>query len=179
MRFESCIYAKMYHIITSRKKQIFLQELRGVVMRCPVCGFQDDKVIDSRAVKEGFGVRRRRECLACSHRFSTYESIIQSELKVVKRNSEREDFDADKLRRGIENACYKRPIDPDDINRVIDDVSQSLQRDFDREVASSEIGNRVMQALKKLDQVAYVRFASVYRKFHDVEEFINEIRSLK
>ena len=148
-------------------------------MRCPVCGFQDDKVIDSRVIKEGFGVRRRRECLACSHRFSTYESIIQSELKVVKRNSEREDFDADKLRKCIENACSKRPIDPEEINRLIDDVSQGLQRDFDREVASSEIGNRVMMALKKLDQVAYVRFASVYRKFHDVEEFINEIRSLQ
>ncbi len=148
-------------------------------MRCPVCGFQDDKVIDSRVVKEGFGVRRRRECLSCSHRFSTYESIIQSELKVVKRNHEREDFDADKLRHGIENACYKRPLDPEDINRLIEDVSQGLQRDFEREVASAEIGNRVMEALRKLDQVAYVRFASVYRKFHDVEEFIEEIRSLK
>ena len=148
-------------------------------MRCPVCGFQDDKVIDSRAVKEGFGVRRRRECLACSHRFSTYESIIQSELKVVKRNCEREDFDADKLRRGIENACYKRPIDPEDINRVIEDVSQSIQRDFDREVASSEIGNRVMTALREVDEVAFVRFASVYRKFTDAADFIQEIRELK
>ena len=102
-----------------------------------------------------------------------------NELKVVKRNNEREDFDQDKLRKGIQNACYKRPIDPEEINRLIDDVSQSLQRDFEREVASSEIGSRVMQALRKLDQVAYVRFASVYRKFHDVEEFIDEIRSLQ
>ncbi len=148
-------------------------------MRCPACGFQDDKVIDSRVVKDGFGVRRRRECLACAHRFSTYESIIQVDLKVVKRNNEREDFDQDKLRRGIENACYKRPLDPEDVNRLIDDVSQSIQRDFDREVSSAEIGNRVMAALRKLDQVAYVRFASVYRKFQDVEEFIDEIRSLK
>ncbi|MBE6367405.1 MAG: transcriptional repressor NrdR [Lentisphaerae bacterium] len=148
-------------------------------MRCPVCGFQDDKVIDSRVVKEGCGVRRRRECLSCAHRFSTYESIIQSELKVVKRNNEREDFDQDKLRRGIENACYKRPLDPESISHVIEDVSLGLQRDFEREVPSSEIGSRVMEALRKLDQVAYVRFASVYRKFHDVEEFIEEIRSLK
>ena len=148
-------------------------------MRCPACGFQDDKVIDSRVVKEGFGVRRRRECLNCAHRFTTYESIIQVELKVVKRNDEREDFDQDKLRHGIENACYKRPIDPEDINRLIEDVSQSVQRDFDREVASSEIGARVMAGLKELDQVAYVRFASVYRKFQDVEAFIDEIRSLK
>lgn len=148
-------------------------------MRCPACGFQDDKVIDSRVVKEGFGVRRRRECLNCAHRFTTYESIIQVELKVVKRNNVREDFDQDKLRKGIENACYKRPIDPEEINRLIDDVSQSIQRDFDREVPSSEIGARVMAGLKKLDQVAYVRFASVYRKFEDVEAFIDEIRSLR
>ena len=148
-------------------------------MRCPVCGFQDDKVIDSRVIKEGFGVRRRRECLACSHRFSTYESIIQSELKVVKRNSEREDFDADKLRKGIENACYKRPVAPEDIDRITDEVVQGIQRDFDKEISSAEIGKRVMAALRSLDQVAYVRFASVYRKFKDVEEFINEIRALK
>ena len=144
-----------------------------------MCGCLEDKVIDSRSVREDSGVRRRRECLACGHRFSTFESVIRDELKVVKRSNIREDFDREKLRRGIANACYKRPIDPEDINRMIDDVSQGLQRDFDREVASSEIGNRVMMALKKLDQVAYVRFASVYRKFHDVEEFINEIRSLQ
>ena len=148
-------------------------------MRCPVCGCQDDKVIDSRVVKEGAGVRRRRECLNCAHRFTTYESIIQTELKVVKRNSVREDFDQDKLRRGIENACYKRPIDPEAINQLIDEVSQSIQRDFDREVTSQEIGTRIMAGLKKLDQVAYVRFASVYRKFEDVDAFIDAIRSLK
>lgn len=148
-------------------------------MRCPTCGCQDDKVIDSRVVKEGAGVRRRRECLNCTHRFTTYESIIQVELKVVKRNNVREDFDQDKLRRGVENACYKRPIDPEEINRLIDDVSLSIQRDFDREVTSQEIGTRVMAGLKKLDQVAYVRFASVYRKFEDVDAFIDAIRSLK
>jgi len=136
-------------------------------------------VIDSRVAKEGAGVRRRRECLNCAHRFTTYESIIQTELKVVKRNSVREDFDQDKLRRGIENACYKRPIDPEAINSLIDEVSQSIQRDFDREVTSQEIGTRVMAGLKKLDQVAYVRFASVYRKFEDVDAFIDAIRSLK
>ena len=148
-------------------------------MRCPICGCQDDKVIDSRVVKEGSGVRRRRECLNCAHRFTTYESVIQTELKVVKRNNVREDFDQDKLRRGIENACYKRPIDPEEINHLIDDVSLSIQRDFDREVTSQEIGIRVMAGLKKLDQVAYVRFASVYRKFEDVDAFIDAIRSLK
>ena len=166
-------------LLQAENPVVFCGEEKGEFMRCPVCGFQDDKVIDSRVIKEGFGVRRRRECLSCAHRFSTYESIIQSELKVVKRNCEREDFDQDKLRRGIENACYKRPLDPEDVNRLIEDVSQGLQRDFEREVPSSEIGSRVMEALRKLDQVAYVRFASVYRKFHDVEEFIEEIRSLK
>ena len=139
----------------------------------------DDKVIDSRSVKDGAGVRRRRECVGCSYRYTTIEGIVPEELKVVKRNSEREDFDRDKLRRGIANACYKRPIDPDEIEQVVENITLSLQADFDKEVSSAEIGNRVMAALKPLDQVAYVRFASVYRKFKDVEEFIDEIRALK
>ena len=148
-------------------------------MRCPECHCLDDKVVDSRSVKEGDGVRRRRECLSCGHRFTTYEGIIQAELKVIKRNSIREEFDREKLRQGIENACYKRPVDPDEIDRIVDEVYNSLQRDFDKEVPSLEVGKRVMEALKQVDQVAYVRFASVYRKFKDVEEFIEEIRALK
>ncbi len=148
-------------------------------MRCPQCGCLEDKVIDSRAVKDDTGVRRRRECLKCAHRFTTYESIIREGLKVVKRNSAREDFDQDKLRRGIQNACYKRPINPEDIDRLVEDLVAAIQRDFDKEVASAEIGARTMNALRALDQVAYVRFASVYRKFKDVDEFIEEIRSLR
>ena len=148
-------------------------------MRCPECHCLDDKVVDSRSVKEGDGVRRRRECLSCGHRFTTYEGIIQAELKVIKRNSIREEFDREKLRQGIENACYKRPVDPDEIDRIVEDIYNSLQRDFDKEVQSLEVGRRVMEALKLVDQVAYVRFASVYRKFKDVEEFIEEIRALK
>ena len=148
-------------------------------MRCPMCGCLEDKVIDSRSVREDSGVRRRRECLSCGHRFTTFESIIRDELKVVKRNNIREDFDREKLRRGIANACYKRPIDPEAIDRVTEEIDQGIQRDFDKEVSSSEIGKRVMAALRSLDQVAYVRFASVYRKFKDVEEFIAEIRALK
>jgi len=148
-------------------------------MRCPECHCLDDKVVDSRAVKEGDGVRRRRECLSCSHRFTTYEGIIQAELKVIKRNSVREEFDREKLRQGIENACYKRPVDPDEIDRIVEEIYNSLQKDFDKEVHSLEVGKRVMEALKQIDQVAYVRFASVYRKFKDVEEFIEEIRALK
>ena len=148
-------------------------------MRCPMCGCLEDKVIDSRSVREDSGVRRRRECLSCGHRFTTFESIIREELKVVKRNNIREDFDREKLRRGIANACYKRPVDPEEIDRVAEEIDQGIQRDFDKEVSSAEIGKRVMEALRSLDQVAYVRFASVYRKFKDVEEFIAEIRALK
>ena len=148
-------------------------------MRCPMCGCLEDKVIDSRSVREDSGVRRRRECLSCGHRFTTYESIIREELKVVKRNNIREDFDRETLRRGIANACYKRPVNPEEIDRVADEIDQGIQRDFDKEISSAEIGKRVMAALRSLDQVAYVRFASVYRKFKDVEEFIAEIRALK
>lgn len=148
-------------------------------MRCPACGCLEDKVIDSRAVKDDSGVRRRRECTKCQHRFTTYESIIREELKVVKRNTVREDFERDKLRRGIENACYKRPVPPEALERIVEELVVGLQRDYEKEVTSSEIGTRVMNALRRLDQVAYVRFASVYRKFKDVEEFIEEIRALK
>ena len=148
-------------------------------MRCPKCGCLDDKVIDSRVVRDGAAVRRRRECLSCSCRYTTIEGIVPEELKVIKRNSVREDFDRDKLRRGIANAWYKRPVSPDEIDRIVEDLSASILRDFDKEVASSEIGTRVMNQLRSVDQVAYVRFASVYRKFKDVEEFIEEIRALK
>lgn len=147
-------------------------------MKCPACGFLDDKVVDSRSVKDGAGVRRRRVCLNCSHRFSTYEGIIREELRVVKRTGICEDFDKDKLRRGICNACYKRPVDSDKIDQLVEDISSLIQKEFDKDVPSSEIGRIVMEALKKVDQVAYVRFASVYRKFKDVDEFINEIRAL-
>ena len=147
-------------------------------MRCPACGCQDDKVVDSRVVKEGAGVRRRRECLTCGQRFTTYEGIIQGELKVLKRNGVLEEFDRDKLRRGIANACYKRPVDDEIIDRVVDDLAISLQKDFDKEVSSGEIGKRAMAALASIDQVAYVRFASVYRKFEAVEHVIDDIRAL-
>ena len=147
-------------------------------MRCPECSCLEDKVIDSRSVREGDGVRRRRECTGCGHRFTTYEGIIQEELKVVKSNNIREDFSSEKLRRGIENACYKRPIDEGEKGRLINDIVNSLQKDFDREVPSNEIGNRIMKGLKELDQVAYVRFASVYRQFKDLDELLDEVRSL-
>ena len=148
-------------------------------MRCPMCGCLEDKVIDSRSVREDSGVRRRRECLSCGHRFNTFESVVRDELKVVKRNNIREDFDREKLRRGIANACYKRPVSDEEIDRIVDAVTSSLLHDFDKEVDSSEIGERVMAELSKVDEVAFVRFASVYRKFTAVKDFIREIKGLK
>ena len=145
-------------------------------MRCPQCHCLDDKVVDSRSTKEGAGVRRRRECLNCGHRFTTYEEVIHAELKVVKKNNIRDDFDREKLRRGIELACWKRPISREDIDRTTAKVVSHIENDFEREVSSFEIGKRVMEALRQLDEVAYVRFASVYRQFKDIEEFIDEIR---
>lgn len=147
-------------------------------MRCPKCQFQDDKVIDSRAVKDGSGVRRRRECLNCGHRFSTYEGIIYSELKVIKKDGIIEDFDRDKLRKGIENACYKRPVLSEDIDRAVDDITMIIQREYDREIPSSELGRLVMGALLPLDMVAYVRFASVYRDFQAVDSFREIIKEI-
>ncbi len=171
----NCEIKKIVLFLLGNTKMI--QELK---MKCPNCGMDDDRVIDSRSVKEGYGVRRRRVCNSCQHRFTTQESIIRSELLVVKRNDAiREEFDRDKLRRGIENACYKRPVSADQIDAVVDELVSGVMHDFDKEVSSAELGARVMIALKQVDQVAYVRFASVYRKFKDVEEFIEEIRMLR
>ena len=147
-------------------------------MRCPKCGCSDDKVIDSRAARDGSTVRRRRECLSCGHRFSTLESVVPEDMKVVKRNGEREEYDREKLRRSIAKACDKR-ISTEDIDRVVDAVTSSLMHDFDKEVESSEIGERVMEELRKVDEVAFVRFASVYRQFTAVKDFIHEIKGMK
>ncbi len=147
-------------------------------MRCPKCQFQDDKVVDSRSVKEGAGVRRRRECLGCGHRFTTHESIIYSEVKVIKKDGVLEEFDRDKLRKGIVNACYKRKVSQEDIDRAVDEISSSIQREFEREIPSVEIGKRVMDALLPLDKVAFVRFASVYRDFQAVDSFTEIIKEI-
>jgi transcriptional repressor NrdR len=147
-------------------------------MLCPHCGSDDDKVVDSRMVRDGAGIRRRRECLKCSHRFTTYETIISEELKVVKRNGLREDLDRSKIRNGIEKACWKRPIGDDDIDKLVDEIISGLESDYDKEVSGREIGKRIMAALSRIDEVAYVRFASVYRRFKDVDEFISEIKKI-
>ena len=148
-------------------------------MKCMYCGFLESKVIDSRSTDENTMIRRRRECISCSYRFTTLESVSPEELKVVKRDGSREDFDPQKLRRGIDHACYKRNVSFGEIDRIVGEVSSSLQRDFNKEVPSAEIGNRVMEVLRQVDEVAFVRFASVYRKFTDAADFIEEIKELK
>ena len=140
-------------------------------MRCPKCGHLDDKVLDSRAAHEGKAIRRRRECLACSYRFTTFEEILKDELSVIKRDGRREDFSRQKLLSGITRACLKRHVTNEQIDRIVDSVVETLQRRDTTDIPSAEIGELVMRALLKLDQVAYVRFASVYQRFDDVEQF--------
>ena len=147
-------------------------------MRCPKCSFTGDKVVDSRTAKEGSAVRRRRECLDCGYRFTTYEEIIQTDLTVIKRDDTRVEFERAKLEKGIRNACWKRPMNEEKINAVVGEITTALQNDFEGEVSSLEIGKRAMEALKQVDKVAYVRFASVYREFKDLDQFIEEIRLL-
>jgi len=147
-------------------------------MRCPQCQCQEDKVVDSRSTKEGRGVRRRRECNNCGHRFTTIEEIIHAELRVIKREDIREEFDREKIRRGIVKACWKRPISSEDIDKMVERTVSLIEAAFDTEVPSMEIGSRIMQALKEVDEVAYVRFASVYRQFKDIDQFIEEIKLL-
>ena len=148
-------------------------------MRCPKCGCSDDKVIDSRSLQDGSGVRRRRECTQCQYRFTTIESIVPEGLKVIKRNGVREEYSREKLESGIKNACYKRPVSDEQIESAVAEITRSLLRDFDKEVPSREIGERVMNSLKALDQVAFVRFASVYRQFQAAKDFISEVKGLK
>ena len=147
-------------------------------MRCPQCQCLEDKVVDSRSTKEGRGVRRRRECNSCGHRFTTIEEIVHAELRVIKRGDIREDFDREKIRNGIVKACWKRPVSADDIEKMVEHTVNLIESSFDTEVPSIEIGGRIMQVLKEVDEVAYVRFASVYRQFKDIDQFIEEIKLL-
>ena len=148
-------------------------------MRCPKCGNLDDKVLDSRAAHDGKAIRRRRECLACSYRFTTFEEILKDELSVIKRDGRREDFSRQKLLSGITRACLKRHVTNEQIDRIVDSVVETLQRRDSTDIPSSEIGELVMRALLKLDQVAYVRFASVYRRFKDAGEFASEVQNFE
>jgi transcriptional repressor NrdR len=147
-------------------------------MKCPFCGNEEDKVIDSRTSQEGRSVRRRRECEKCGKRFTTYEYVENVSLTVVKNDGRREDFDRQKLQRGIELACNKRPISLKKIASLVDEIEEELQGLSKKEVTSKEIGELVMKKLKDLDEVAYVRFASVYHKFKDINEFLAELQGL-
>ena len=147
-------------------------------MRCPQCGCLDDKVIETRVSREGDAIRRRRACDGCGSRFTTYEAVVRTEKQVVKRDGRREDFNPEKLRLGLRKACWKRPIGETEIDELIRRVSSGLENIPPREVASQEIGEMVMAELQQLDEVAYVRFASVYRRFKGVDQFVNEIRKL-
>ncbi len=147
-------------------------------MRCPKCGSQDDKVIDSRSSGDGVQIRRRRECLGCGTRFTTYEEIHRENLRIQKRDGRYEEFNRAKLVAGIEKACEKRPISDDRIQLLADSVVSELEGEFGRDVPSQKLGERVMQRLRELDPVAYVRFVSVYRQFGDVDQFIEEVKRL-
>jgi transcriptional repressor NrdR len=147
-------------------------------MRCPKCGAENDKVIDSRSSRDGTLIRRRRECLKCAKRFTTYEEIHRMKLRIQKRDGQYEEFDRLKLLTGIEKACEKRPIGAEQIESVAETVVSELENEFGSEVPSRVLGEHVMRHLRKLDEVAYVRFASVYRQFDDVDQFIHEIKRL-
>jgi transcriptional repressor NrdR len=146
-------------------------------MLCPFCRQGETKVIDSRG-SEDFVIRRRRKCLQCNRRFTTYEKLEESPLKVVKKDGSRVVFDREKIRYGIEKACYKRPVSPEQIEQIVNDVERGVYENFDREVPSRYIGEQVFDKLRHVDQVAFVRFASVYRSFQDVEDFANELKRM-
>jgi len=140
-------------------------------MKCPFCGFQEDRVLDSRSVRDGEAIKRRRECLNCARRFTTYEEIEEMRILVVKKDQRREPFERAKLLRGMRAACEKRPVSAEELESVADEIERSVYNSGRREISSAEIGETVMERLRRLDRVAFVRFASVYREFEDVTQF--------
>lgn len=147
-------------------------------MKCPFCSYEESKVIDSRPTDEGQRIRRRRECLQCTKRFTTYEIIESLPIIVIKKDKSRESFNRDKLMTGLLRACEKRPVSIDTLDNMIDEIEVIIQNSLDREVSSEKIGELVMEKLKGIDEVAYVRFASVYRQFKDINTFMNELNKL-
>ena len=147
-------------------------------MICPFCRVDNDRVIDSRTSPDGLAIRRRRECLDCKRRFTTYERVEELSLKVIKKDGGRVPFDREKIKRGLEKACWKRPISGDEIERVVTSIENDVYANFETEVPTDYLGEAVMQRLKLLDQIAYVRFASVYREFKDVREFVDELEPM-
>lgn len=147
-------------------------------MRCPKCASELDKVIDSRISKDGSTIRRRRECMDCSHRYSTIEKILRENLYVFKRDGRREDFDKNKIVNSLRRACQKRPVDAEQINILVEDMIDELENEYGMEIPSSAVGEKVLENLKNIDPIAYIRFASVYKDFRNLEEFMDEIGSL-
>ncbi len=147
-------------------------------MKCPYCGCEESKVVDSRPTDEGERIRRRRECFNCSKRFTTYEIIETTPVMIVKRDNSRESYNRDKLTNGILRACEKRPISRDEIDSVVDKVEAKIQSSMEREVSSKVVGEYAMEYLKDIDEVAYVRFVSVYRQFKDIHSFLEELNRL-
>ena len=147
-------------------------------MKCPYCGDQESKVVDSRHSEDGQSIRRRRECLSCQKRFTTYETGESLPMVVIKRDNSRQSFDRNKILNGMLRACEKRPVAMADLELAVDEIEQSLQNSLDREVSTSQIGELVMERLKPLDEVAYVRFASVYRQFKDINSFMRELNKI-
>ena len=147
-------------------------------MKCPYCGDQDSKVIDSRHSEDGASIRRRRECLACQKRFTTYETVESLPIIVVKKDGSRQSFDRTKILNGMVRACEKRPVSMAEMEAAVTDIEQVMQNSLEREISSSEIGELVMERLKPLDEVAYVRFASVYRQFKDINSLMQELNKI-
>ena len=147
-------------------------------MKCPFCAYLESKVVDSRPADEGASIRRRRECLSCHKRFTTYETMESLPLMVVKKDGSRQSFDRNKVLSGLIRACEKRPVSFDTLEGIVNEVEQALQNELKQEISSAEIGELVMDKLKKVDQVAYVRFASVYRQFKDIDTFMAELNKL-
>ncbi|MEK6246590.1 MAG: transcriptional regulator NrdR [Planctomycetales bacterium] len=147
-------------------------------MKCPFCRNDNDRVIDSRASQDGLVIRRRRECLGCRRRYTTYERVEEWPLKVIKKDGTRVPFERDKIKSGIEKACWKRPVRDEQIEGVLVGIENDIYANFESEVESNYLGELIMEYLRKLDQVAYVRFASVYREFQDVHDFVDELQPM-
>ena len=147
-------------------------------MKCPYCGYQESKVVDSRHSEDGTSIRRRRECLSCQKRFTTYETVESLPIVVVKKDNSRQAFDRNKILNGMVRACEKRPVSMSDLEAAAAEIEQIIQNSLEREVSTGKIGELVMERLKPLDEVSYVRFASVYRKFKDINSFMNELNKI-
>lgn len=163
--------------VTAYSNDRFQLNQRGT-MRCPRCGHLEDKVIDSRTARDGDVIRRRRVCIQCGHRFTTYEEVIRAHLRVIKRDGRREDLERSKLLNGVQRACEKRPVSAEQMDTLVDGILVELENEYEREVPSEIIGEKVMGRLENIDDVAYVRFASVYRRFKDVNQFLSAIEGM-